>query len=174
MNGTIIVIGFMGCGKSTVGRLLAKELAVPFLDTDEAIERKEGMKISVLFQMKGEEYFRNAETSLLQELLSAKREQVLSTGGGMPLRPENAGLLRQLGAVIYLKSSADTIYGRLRDNTDRPLLAGENPRRRIEELMELREPIYSAASDDCVATDGKAPAAIVQEILLKVRGLRES
>lgn len=168
----IVLIGFMGCGKTTVGMLLARMLSVPFLDTDERIEQIEGMKISRLFREKGEDYFRDAETGLIEELLSGQQERVISTGGGMPLRPVNAGLLKDLGSVVYLKASAGTVYERLKGKTDRPLLAGSDPLGKIRMLLEQREPLYEAAADIVVGVDQKSPYEIADEVVEAVRECR--
>lgn len=155
----------MGSGKTTVGKRLAAVMNREFLDTDERIEENEGMTISRIFAEKGEAYFRETETQLIRRMIENEQGKIISTGGGMPLRPENAALLKQLGLVVYLKSSEEAVYERLRDKTDRPLLAGPDPRRKIRELLEYREPLYSACAELTLVTDGKMPEALVREII---------
>lgn len=160
----IILIGFMGSGKSTVGTRLSYRLKCVFSDTDKMIEKKENRSISEIFAAEGEEYFREAETELLRKLRESRTRQILSVGGGTPLRAENRKLLRELGTVLYLKVSAETVYERLKGDATRPLLQAENPMERIKALLEEREEIYREAADMIVEVDGKKPAKIVEEI----------
>lgn len=178
MQNNIILIGYMGCGKSTVGRSLAETSAVAFLDTDARIEEKEGIPISEIFSKKGESYFRDMETECLKALLREKaapskacedvlKERkgcVISVGGGLPVREENRTLLRQLGKVIYLKAGPDTVYERIKGDTTRPLLQTEDPMRKIREMMAAREEKYQAAAHMVIDVDGKTVADIIEEI----------
>ena len=118
----IILIGFMGCGKSTVGFRLSYRLRRVLEDTDKLIERKEGRSISDIFALKGEDAFRRMETACLRELLLSQEEKIIATGGGLPMRQENHALLKQLGTVIYLRISAKNVWERLKGDTSRPLL----------------------------------------------------
>ena len=163
------MIGYMGCGKSSVGKEIAQSTNSLFLDTDAWIEEKEQMTISDIFASKGESYFRDLETECLKELLEERihvleSKNVLSVGGGLPLKEENRKLLSQLGSVIYLKASPDTIYNRLKDDTSRPLLQGENPKKKIMEMMAVREEKYQDAANLVIDVDGKTIAEIVEEI----------
>ncbi len=153
----IILIGFMGAGKTSLGKGAAKELGVDFLDTDDLIERSEGMKISRIFAQKGEEYFRSLETKTVKELQEREGNFVLSVGGGLPLRPENRPLLRSLGTVIYLKAGIDTLSERLCNDTTRPLLqSGEGTlREKIARILEEREPKYMDAADVVLVNEDK-------------------
>lgn len=160
----VILIGFMGSGKSTVGIGLSYRLQCILTDTDKMIEKKEGRSISEIFAAEGENYFREAETKLLKELRESRARQIFSVGGGTPLLAENRRLLRELGTVVYLKASAETVYERLRGDTTRPLLQGENPMEKIRVLLEEREKLYREAADFIVSVDGKRPAVIVEEI----------
>lgn len=155
----------MGCGKSTIGKRLAKRLHCDFVDTDALIEEKQQITISNIFATQGEEAFRNMETEALKELLTADTRRVISVGGGLPLREENRELLKELGEVIYLQAQPDTIYERLKDDTTRPLLQTENPRARIEEMLLQREERYLAAAGNIIVVDGKLPGEIVEELL---------
>lgn len=162
----IILIGFMGTGKSSVGTNLANALSMKFLDTDNEIEKRCQMTISELFQSKGEEAFRFMETNLLIEYQETLNQTVISTGGGMPLRAENASLLREIGYVIFLKTSKEVTYQRLKHDTTRPLLQCEDPLGAIEQMLKIRVPIYEALADMVLETKDKSVDMIVQEILL--------
>ena len=157
----------MGCGKSTVGKRLAKDYGIEFLDTDAWIEEREQVAISEIFANKGEPYFRQLETKCLEELLqdnSDKNGLVISVGGGLPIREENRQLLKKLGTVIYLKATEETIYKRLKNDTTRPLLQGDNPKQKIKNLMDQREEIYCQASEYIVEVDSKKVKDIMEEI----------
>lgn len=160
----VILIGFMGSGKSCVGRRLSYRLQRTMLDTDKEIERKQGKAISEIFRDQGETAFRNMETDYLRELLKTCNNQIISSGGGLPLRRENRELLKQIGCVVYLKVTADTVYQRLKNDTTRPLLQGENPRERIAELLSERLPIYESAADVTIEVDGKNFEQILNDI----------
>lgn len=186
MKSNIILIGYMGCGKSTVGRKLAEKLQLSLLDTDVWIEEKEGTTISKIFAEKGENYFRDLETECLRELLKEQDLEidfmsntdkcagekclnkygryVISVGGGLPVREENRKLLRQLGRVIYLKARPDTIYERIKGDTTRPLLQTENPLQRIKEMMISREEKYQEASHEVINVDEKNISEIIEAI----------
>lgn len=164
----LILIGFMGAGKTTVGRQLAKMLQYDFIDTDAYIEKKTGMAVSDIFAEKGEAYFRKLETDVLSELLVTVKHTVFATGGGMPLREENVRLLRLMGSCVYLCASAEETFRRLHGDTKRPLLRGENPNERISKLLAERKPLYEACSDIYIETDEKTVVAIAEEILWKL------
>ncbi|MDE6364626.1 MAG: shikimate kinase [Lachnospiraceae bacterium] len=139
----IILIGYMGSGKTTVGKNIAKLKNYTFVDTDEMIVEQQQRSIKEIFATDGEQMFRDLETALLRQLVVEKREHmVISTGGGMPLREENRQLLSKLGKVVYLKASPATIYDRIKGDTARPLLQCEDPMKRIEEMLAAREPVY--------------------------------
>ena len=114
----IVLMGFMGAGKTTIGKELAKALGYEFIDTDERIEREQGRKISDIFSEDGEEVFRQMETDLLKNLQNSEDKFVLSIGGGMPVREENRSLLRSLGTVVYLKTSKEEILRRVSGDTN--------------------------------------------------------
>lgn len=156
MKHNIILIGFMGSGKTSVGERLADRLNYQFRDTDRLIEQKAGDTINHIFALHGEEYFRNMETDILKELVPTLRNTVLSTGGGLPLRDVNAKLLKELGLVVYLKASKQTTLQRLAGDNSRPLLQGEDLEQRVERLLTLRTPIYEKAAHKVIVTDGKS------------------
>lgn len=165
MKKNIVLIGYMGTGKSSVGLSLASALSASFIDTDLVIERKMQMTVKELFQVRGEEAFRAMETELLKEYESNLSHAVVSTGGGMPLQEKNRKLLHQIGDVVFLKTSKEVTYQRLKHDTTRPLLQCENPLEAIEQMLKIREPIYEACANFVVVTDGKSLEDLVNEIL---------
>ena len=160
----IVLIGFMGCGKSSVGKKLAGALGYEFSDTDAMIEEAYGKTISAMFAEEGEEYFRNAETELLRKLSTEAEGLVLATGGGMPMREENAALLREIGTVVFLEAKIETILERLQNDTGRPLADGEDREKRLRPLYEKRLPVYQEAADYILDTEDKSFYAIIEEI----------
>jgi shikimate kinase len=139
----IILIGFMGCGKSTVGKELQKKLNYPLIDTDDAIEQLAGKSISTIFAEEGEDEFRNRETAYLRHCESSLlQSSIISTGGGAILREENRQILQGLGYVVWLKIDANTVYLRTRKNRSRPILQQANPKQIIADLLEVRTPLY--------------------------------
>lgn len=164
----IILIGYMGSGKTTVGRNIAKLRDYTFVDTDEMIVEQQQRSINEIFATDGEQVFRDMETELLRQLIDEKREHlVISTGGGMPLRAENRRLLSELGKVVYLKASPKTIYNRIKGDTTRPLLKCENPMKRIEEMIAKREPVYQEGALIIVAADELKQSEAALEIIEK-------
>lgn len=143
----LILIGFMGSGKTSVGLKLSYRLRIPVEDTDKLIERREGRSISAIFAKDGEAYFRRLETELLRELVEKDYERVYSVGGGTPICTENRVLLRQLGKVVYLRVRPETVYERLKGDTTRPLLQCDDPLKRITELLESRREAYEGCAD---------------------------
>lgn len=160
----IVLTGFMGTGKTLVGRLLAEKTGFEFMDTDALIESKTGMNISKIFENFGEEYFRKLETDVIKEVARLDRK-VISTGGGVVLKKENMDALRSNGRIINLKARPETIYSRLKDKTDRPLLKKENVLDEIRRLMDLRKPYYENC-DFAIDTD-ELPASKIVELILK-------
>lgn len=165
----MVLMGFMGAGKTTVGQSLAGMLNCRFIDTDQWIEREQGRKISEIFETEGEKAFRDMETSLLKELQSDREDLVLSIGGGMPVREENRVLLRKIGTVIYLKTSKEEIIRRVSGDNGRPLLQGGTLEQKVASLMEGREVIYLETAHEKILTDGKTPEEIAKEII-KIAG----
>ena len=160
----VILIGVMGSGKTSVGLKLSYRLRRPVIDTDKEIEREEKRSISDIFATDGELYFRDKETAYLRKLLKDGCNQIISVGGGLPLREENRTLLHELGKVFYLRASADTIYERLKHDTTRPLLQGDDPRNKISTLLSERDAYYRDAADVIVDVDNKDFEQILCEI----------
>ncbi len=162
--GNVILIGFMGCGKTSVGLKLSYRLRRVVIDTDKEIKKAENREISDIFATDGEAYFRDREMACLRTLLDSAGDRIISVGGGLPLREENRRLLHELGQVIYLRARAETIYERVKDDTSRPLLQGEDPEAKIRALLQEREPCYRAAADVVIDVDGKEFEQILDEI----------
>lgn len=170
MKKNIILIGYMGCGKTTLGKKLSYRERIALLDTDKMIEKKQDMTVSEIFEVKGEEAFRQMETDCLKEILGYMDRYIISVGGGLPMREENRKLLKKLGCVIYLRAKPDTIYGRLKNDITRPLLQGDDPEKKIKEMLIVRGPVYEQAADAVIDVDEKGYEAIMKEILEKVKG----
>ncbi len=162
----IILCGFMGCGKSTIGSLLAKRSGMAFIDLDSYIEKKEGRSISEMFSNDGETYFREREREAAREL-SAKRGLVIAAGGGTLTFEENVECLKKNGTVVLLDIPVDVVSERLRNDTVRPLLARPDRDEVIRELYEKREPLYRAAADITVDAD-RSPMQICMDIISQV------
>jgi shikimate kinase len=159
----IFLVGPMGAGKSTIGRLLASELNYNFRDSDRVIEERTGADIPWIFDMEGEEGFRERETAVLQEL-AGEVDTVVATGGGIVLREQNRELMKSAGYVCYLTASIDQLVERTARDKKRPLLQVENPRQKIIDLLALRDPLYQSAADFIVNTDRRSPKAVAQDI----------
>lgn len=160
----ILLIGFMGTGKSTVSACLKKKLNMKEVDTDKLIEEREGMSISDIFAKKGEEAFRNMETGLLKELKN-KENLIVSCGGGMALRDENVSVMKGAGTVVWLTAAPETILERVKNDDSRPLLAGNKNVPFIENLLRQRRPKYEAAAHITVNTDNRSVEDICDEII---------
>ena len=165
----IILIGFMGAGKTTVGKLLARERGMKFIDTDERIEAEQEKSIPDLFAEYGEPYFRDLETGLLKKMQDDTSGAVISVGGGMPVRKENRTLLRNLGCVVYLSATEETILNRVKGDGSRPMLNGEDLEARVEKLMQDREALYRQAAHLDIRTDRRSVYQVLQIIDQEMR-----
>ncbi len=167
MEHNIFLIGFMGSGKSTISDYLSQHYAMEKIEMDQMIAQQEGMSISEIFQTHGEEYFRNLETDVLKEL-QGKGNVVVSCGGGTAMRECNVELMKKNGKIVLLAASPQTIYERVKDSHDRPLLEGHMDVSYIEELMEQRRTRYEAAADMVIQTDGLDQASICEELMRRL------
>ena len=160
-----VLIGFMGSGKTTFGKALAAHCGMDFLDTDDYIEQQAGKTIAQIFAEDGEEAFRQIETDTLIQLRDSLHNTVVATGGGMPLRKENARLLKEIGTVNYLTATCKEIYDRVKDDTKRPLLQTDNPYEKICNMMKERKPKYEAACDKVIDTNSNDIEEIIGAIV---------
>ncbi len=168
----IILIGFMGAGKSTMGIRMSYRMKQPFLDTDKYIERKAGCPIKELFATEGEEAFRQMETRTITELLDRGiKDHVIATGGGIVINRDNHELLKRLGVVVWLRVKPETVIERLSADVNRPLLQREDRDEVIRRLMDERSGYYGGCADVIVDVDGKPPERIMDEIFTKSRGV---
>ena len=159
----IFLIGPMGAGKSTIGRKLAKKLKLQFFDSDQEVESRTGAKISLIFEIEGEQGFRTRETDVIDELTKYS-DIVLATGGGVVLDPVNRKNLGERGVVVYLRANIKQLLKRTSRDTRRPLLNTDNPREKMKELMEIRAPLYEEVADLIIDTDQHPVPWIVNEI----------
>lgn len=164
MKENIFLIGFMGAGKSTVARAMKKHYGMRLIEMDEQIEYQEKMSVPKIFEVHGEPYFRKLETDLL-EGLSSQENTVVSCGGGVPMRACNVEAMRKSGKVIYLRTSPQQIYERVKTSHNRPLLEGNMNVEYISKLLSQRLPKYQEAADAVVSTDGKRVEDICKEII---------
>ncbi|MCM1283397.1 MAG: shikimate kinase [Muribaculaceae bacterium] len=166
----IFLIGFMGAGKSTIARALHRALGIPLVEMDERIVDEQGMSINEIFSRFGEERFREMESSLIAELAD-NAPNVVSCGGGVVLRPENTARMKKSGRIVYLSATPETVYERVKNSTERPVLNGHMNVEYIGELMEKRRALYEAAADLVVATDAKSREELCNEIISRLEEL---
>jgi shikimate kinase len=167
---SIVLIGMMGAGKSSVGRCLQRRTGLACLDTDEMLTAQFGIPIEQIFTTYGEEKFRDAETELLRKLKPA-RPTIIVTGGGIVLRPGNIDLLKKLGTGVWLTAEESTLFERASRRNERPLLQKENPREVFSKLFRAREPLYAAAADLRVDTSRMNHDEVAEAILGKMEQL---
>jgi shikimate kinase len=164
---TVVLVGPMGAGKSTIGRLLANLLSLDFQDTDQMIEKRTGADIPWIFDVEGEAGFRERESAVLKEAL-ALSNLVLATGGGIVTCEENRTLLKQTGTVVYLTADIDQLLERTARDKKRPLLQVKNPRQRMAELFKTRDPLYREVATLIIKTDRRSPKLVAEEIAQKL------
>jgi shikimate kinase len=170
----VVLIGLMGCGKSTVGRMVASQLGFQFADTDQLIVEAAGQTIPQIFESEGEEGFRRRESAVLRSLMS-RDGWVIATGGGIVTQPRNHPLLRHLGFIAWLDASVDTLHRRTAGSRDRPLLREGDPKAKLQSLMDVRRPIYKALTDLRIATDDltqdEAAYGLAESVRMRFSGL---
>jgi shikimate kinase len=160
----LFLVGMMGAGKTTIGRSLARILNREFVDLDHELEARCGVRVSLIFDIEGEEGFRKRETTLLEEC-SRRRGIVLATGGGAILAPENRTYLKERGVVVYLRASADELFRRVARDRNRPLLQTADPKSRIRSLLEEREPLYEEVASLTFETGSMPVAQVVRSLI---------
>jgi len=169
MKKNVYLIGPMGVGKSTIGKALARHLAMDFVDSDHEIEDRTGATISLIFDIEGEEGFRAREVSMIGELVQ-RSNIVLATGGGSVMDEDNRRALRKNGVVIYLSASVSTQVKRVRNNRNRPLLEKGDPETVLRSLWEERDPVYRQEADHVFPTDDRSPASVARDIAKELQG----
>lgn len=169
--GNIFLVGPMGSGKSTVGRHLAALLGKEFLDSDHEIERRTGVSIPLIFEIEGEAGFRRREAQVIEEL-TGRDQLVLATGGGAVLSEDNRTRLRERGTVVYLHADLDTLVERTRRDRGRPLLQTPDPRGKMVELMEHREPLYRNTAHLVIHTGERSALSVAREIAAQLKSLK--
>ena len=172
INCNIFLIGFMGAGRSTIARTLQRELGFPLVEMDERIVQEQGMSINDIFAQYGEAHFREIESQLVVDL-GKQEPSIVSCGGGVVVRPENTQNMKKSGRIVLLKASPETIFERVKNSTDRPILNGHMNVEYIAELMEKRRALYEEAADITIQTDGKTREQICEEIIGKLRDTNE-
>lgn len=160
----IYLVGMMGSGKTVTGKVLASLTGFRFVDLDQVIESEQKTTISVLFETKGESFFRDLETRTLRAAAAGTR-QIISTGGGIIIRPENREIMKATGTVVFLETGLQWLLKRLRGSTDRPLLKTPDWTSRVEQLVKERMPLYKEAASVSILTDGKTAAQAAGEIV---------
>ena len=163
ISGNIFLVGMMGAGKTSVGRVLAKRLNKIFYDSDHVIEERTGVRIPVIFEIEGESGFRHRESAVLDEL-TALGEIVLATGGGAVLAQTNRDRLQTRGTVVYLRASVKDLLNRTRHDKNRPLLQTADPRARLNELYELRDPLYREVAHVTIDTGSQSLTTLVNRL----------
>jgi len=163
----IILTGFMGVGKTSVGTQLAKDLGYAFVDTDKLIEADQNLTITAIFAKYGEPYFREVEAKIIQQVMAGEN-QVVSTGGGAVIWDMNRDAFKKAGLVVCLTAPPDTIFDRIKHETHRPLLQTADPRAKIKELLDSREKFYSQA-DLCIDTSQKTVIDVIKEIKERIK-----
>jgi len=162
-NDNIFLVGPMGAGKTTIGLQLARQFGRRFYDSDKEIEKRTGATIPLIFELEGEEGFRKRETQVIGDLAELK-ESIIATGGGAVLKAENRAILKAHGLIIYLKADLEHLFERTQKDKNRPLLQTENPKLRLKEILEQRDPLYEEVADIVVKTGDQSIKSVVEHI----------
>lgn len=172
-SGNLILVGMMGSGKTTMGRVLARHLGKEFVDSDEEIIKRTGVTVPHIFDVEGEAGFRQREAAAIREL-SGRDNMVLATGGGAVLDGDNRAILKQSGIVIYLKANAHDLWQRTRHDRNRPLLQTENPYARLVELFQQRDPLYRQVSDIVVQSGKQSAHALMLRLVDEIEAFKRN
>ena len=165
----LILVGMMGAGKTTVGRLLARRLKRSFYDTDEEIERRCGVRVPVIFDIEGEAGFRTREKQMIEELCTLDKA-VLATGGGAVLAEENRRIIAACGTVVYLHARPPQLWQRVRHDRNRPLLATADPQKKLEALYSERDSLYREVADLVIDTGKQSVQTLAKDLLARLEG----
>lgn len=171
MTGNIFLVGLMGAGKTTVGKLIARHLNRPFIDSDHEIEKRTGVNIPLIFELEGEAGFRTREAAVIEEL-TRQKNIVLATGGGAILSQQNRDNLRHNGTVIYLRAKVEDLWQRTRHDKNRPLLQIADPQAKLRELFAQRDPLYCEIADIIVDSGAQSAHALVHQIEERLKQLQ--
>ena len=167
-SGNIFLVGMMGAGKTTLGKALAQRLRRDFIDTDRILIERTGVPVATIFEIEGEEGFRRRESAVLVEL-TERAPSVIATGGGVVLAEANRRLMRESGTVVYLRARLESLWERTRHDASRPLLATPDPRARLAELLEEREPLYREVAHVVVDTGSQSASTLVNRVVAALR-----
>lgn len=167
MRENVFLIGFMGAGKSTIAKKLREDLQMELVEMDARIVEEQGMSINDIFAQYGEDHFRDIESQLIVTL-GEEGNTIVSCGGGVVVRPQNVKYMKKSGKVVFLSATPETIYDRVKNSTERPILNGHMNVEYIAELMEKRRALYEAAADIKIDTDQKSREEICKEIIDKL------
>ena len=172
-SGNLFLVGMMGAGKTTIGKLLAQQLGRVFIDSDDEIQHRTGVTIPHIFDIEGEAGFRLRESGVIKDL--ANRDNIiLATGGGAVLSPQNREVLHDNGFVVYLKSSVHDLWQRTRHDRNRPLLQTADPRAKLKELYDLRDPLYTEVADLIMPTGKQSVHSLLQQLQQELERIQES
>jgi shikimate kinase len=171
MADNIFLVGLMGAGKTTIGRMLAKHLHKTFYDSDHEIERRTGVNIPLIFEVEGEAGFRRRESAVIEELVH-RDNIVLATGGGAVLAAHNRENLKQNGSVIYLRANVHELWQRTRNDKNRPLLQGQDPQAKLKQLFVERDPLYIEVATYTIETEGESVNSIINRIEHLIRNTK--
>lgn len=172
-SGNLILVGMMGSGKSTIGRVLARQLGKEFVDSDEEIIKRTGVTVPHIFDIEGEAGFRHREAATIRELVG-RDNMVLATGGGAVLDEQNRRELQQNGIVIYLRANVHDLWQRTRHDRNRPLLQTENPRARLADLFQQRDPLYTQVSDIVVQSGKQSAHSLMLHLIDEIATFRNN
>jgi len=167
-QGNIFLVGMMGAGKTTLGRALAQRLQLEFVDTDRVLVERTGVPVATIFEFEGEEGFRRRECAVISEL-AVRDGLVVATGGGAVLSEDNRRVMRDHGTVVYLRARLESLWERTRHDSSRPLLATPDPRAKLAELLDHRDPLYRDAAHIVVDTGAQSAASVVGKVIAALR-----
>lgn len=160
----IVIMGFMGSGKTRVGKRLSKDLNIPFVDIDRVIVKKMNLSVKEIFDRFGEPFYRALETTAVKALIDDPEQKIISLGAGLPIQEQNDKYMKKLGTVVYLKGSLSTLKKRLENSSGNPLLEGEDRDDKIKKLLKQRDPVYAKYADIEIITGDKTFDALIEEL----------